>query len=140
MLNKISKILTVSMFLLISNCLFSQSVVFGNIVKEDSTSIVEGKLIIYKQLNDSTYIIREKKFVNQSMVSLDPGEYIFSYHFSEKNFVEKISIKDNESVIVLNILENPMRLSDFDLSNAIFLTIGMADLALLNRQTIYIEF
>lgn len=140
MLNKLIKILTVSVIFMISNSLFSQSVVFGNIIKENPSDTIDGKLVVYKQVDDSTYLFKEKRFRNQSMVSLDIGEYIFAYYFSNNSFVEKVSIKDEESVVIMNILENPMALSEFKFSNAIYLSSEMVDLAVQKRRYIYMDF
>lgn len=140
MLNKLLKTLTVSVFFLISGISFSQSVVFGNIIKENPSDTIDGKLVVYKQIDDSTYLFKEKRFRNQSMVSLDIGEYIFAYYFANNSFVEKVSIKDEESVVIMNILENPMTLSEFNFSNVIYLSSEMVDLAVQKRRYIYMDF
>lgn len=118
----------------------SQSVVFGNILRENPNDTIYGKLTIYKSIDDSTYLFREKQFRNQSMVSLDTGEYVFQFEFKEREFVERLVIQDEESIIIYNILENPMGLELFKFSDAIFLNSEMVELAIRNRKTVYIDF
>lgn len=118
----------------------SQSVVFGNILRENPNDTIYGKLTIYKSIDDSTYLFREKQFRNQSMFSLDTGEYVFQFEFKEREFVERLVIQDEESIIIYNILENPIGLELFKFNDAIFLNSEMVELAIRNRKTVYIDF
>ena len=140
MLLKLIKTLAVFVFLMLSITSFSQSVVFGNIIKENPKDTIEGNLVVYKQIDDSTYIFKEKRFRNQSMVSLDPGEYVFAYYSSNSSFIEKVSIHDDESVIIMNILETPTSMSEFKFSKVIFLSSEMIELAVQSRRYVYMEF
>jgi hypothetical protein len=120
--------------------MFSQSIVFGHIIKENPSDTLNGNLTVYKQNSDSTFIVKEKKFRNESMVSLDPGEYIFKYEFSGQVFIDKVSIHDTESIIIMNILEKSLLLSEFDFSKAVYISLEMIDLAIMNRKDSYMEF
>lgn len=118
----------------------SQSVVFGNIIRENPNDTILGKLTIYKALDDSTYLFREKQFRNQSMVSLDTGEYIFQFQFKDREFIERLTIHDEESIVIYNILEKPMSLDVFKFKDAIFLSSEIVELATRNRKFVYVDF
>lgn len=124
-----------------SSFIFGQSVIFMSIVRDSIiTKDIVGILEVYKQINDSTYYLREKPFKNQSMVSVDPGFYVFRYKFNNKTFTERLLIYDDESVIIINIPENDQILSEFNFSKVLFVSIGMTNLATSNRKEVYMEF
>ncbi len=116
----------------------SQSVIYSNIISDNDTIV--GELVVYKQVSDSTYMTRTKKFRNQSMISLDPGNYILCYYFNDKSFIDNVTILGNESVIVMNILDDQISLNDFNFSDAIEITPGVVELMLLRKKSVYIEF
>ena len=134
------RVIVLSILLLVCSCLYSQSVVFGNIIKENPSDTIYGKLTIYKQIDDSTYLFREKKFRNQSMVSLDTGTYVLQFQFKNVEFIERVNILDEESVMIFNILESPMSMKLFKFKDAIFLSSEMVELAVRNRKYIYVDF
>ncbi len=118
----------------------SQSIVYSSIINESGRDTILGELVIYKHVSDSTYLIRTKKFKNQSMVSLDPGEYIMCYYFDDRSFIDIVRIYDGESIIIINILEKPVSLVDFDFLKAIQPTPGLTDLMIGKKMEVYIEF
>lgn len=139
MLMKLIKILITSMFLMISNSILSQSIIIGTIVKENPSGTIKGELTIIKNI-DGEYYFREKEFNDYVLISLDPGEYVLEFHFLDRIFVEKLIIQDEESIITLNILENPISLSGFKFSNYVPVTPNMLNLTVQNKKFIYIEF
>lgn len=140
MYQNLLKTLYLLAFIIISNITFSQSIVFGHIIKENQHDTINGNLTVYRQINDTTFVIKEKKFRNESMISLDPGKYIFVYQFLDQEFIENITIGDSESVIIFNIFEAPQSISEFDFSKVIYVTPGMVELSIRRRKDIYIEF
>lgn len=132
--------LILTIFILMGLSSYAQSVIFGNIVKENPSDTIYGKLTIYKQIDDSTYLFREKKFRNQSMVSLDTGMYVFKFEFKSIEFIERLNIVDEESVVIYNILEKPMSMRLFKFKDVIFLSSEMVELAIRNRKYIYVDF
>lgn len=127
------------MFLMISNSILSQSVIVGTIIKENPLDTIKGELMIIKNI-DGEYYTKEKEFNDYVMISLDPGEYILEFHFLDRIFVEKLIIQDDESIILLDILENPISLSGFKFSNYTSVTPNMLNLTVQNKKFIYIEF
>jgi hypothetical protein len=97
-------------------------------------------MVIWKKTTEADYVFRELKFYNQSMVSVPPGEYVLQYFIDGREvYQDRLEISENESIIILNILEKPMPLQDFDFGKAIYLSVESFFLARDQRVT-YIEF
>lgn len=135
------KNLWIIIFLLLSLSSFSQipSVVFSRFIKDYPEPSIECTLSIYKQMPDSTFLVRTKEFIDQSKIALDPGFYILEYKYNNKRHINSITIDSYYSIIVINILEAPIQLYKFDFSNAIYLSPGMLNL-FSDNEVIYIEF
>lgn len=118
----------------------AQTVIYSNIIMESETDTIFGELVVYKHLDDSTYLMKSKKFRNQSMVSLDPGTYKMCYYFNDRSFIDNIVIHDDESAIIINILENPMSLMNFDFSKVIQPTVGIINMMMERKNIVYMEF
>ena len=124
---------------LVFNVVYSQSVIYGNIIRENKADTIWGTLTIYKEV-DGILIQRQKDFRNQFSLNLERGSYIIGVSFGEKTFFENINIDEHGSLIVLNIPEKEIPLSEFNFSEVIFLSPEVFDLVTKDRRIIYIEF
>ncbi len=119
--------------------LYSQGVIYGNIMKETQSDTIFGTVEVYKKTDD-VYVKKTKNFRNQFCIKLDPGEYIIQVLFNDRSYVERIHIDEYESLFVINIPESDIRLADFDFSNAIFLATEAFELAVKDRKITHMEF
>jgi hypothetical protein len=126
-------------FSLIFNVVYSQGVIYGNIIKENKSDTIWGTLTIYKQV-DGIFIQNQKDFRDQFYISLDRGDYIIEVSFGEKTYFENINFDEYESLVVINIPEKETLLSEFDFSEVIFLSPEVFELATKDKKIIYIEF
>jgi len=126
-------------FSLVFNVVYSQGVIYGNIIKENRSDTIWGTLTIYKQV-DGIFIQNQKDFRDQFYISLDRGDYIIEVSFGEKTYFENINFDEYESLVVINIPEKETLLSEFDFSEVIFLSPEVFELATKDKKIIYIEF
>lgn len=119
--------------------LYSQGVIYGNIMKETQSDTIFGTVEVYKKTDD-VYAKKTKNFRNQFCIKLDPGEYIIQVLFNDRSYVEGIHIDEYESLFVINIPESDIKLIDFDFSNAVFLATEAFELAVKDRKITHIEF
>ena len=121
------------------SCKAQLSTVFVNVIRDPSTEVAQGEVFIWKQMPNSTLKLRSKAFTNQTMISLDPGTYIFSFEVNNKVVHnEKLVLLPFESCIVFNLYIKPIRLVDADLNAITYATPGMLDL--ISRRMVYMEF
>lgn len=119
--------------------LYSQGVIYGNIMKEAQSDTIFGTVEVYKKTDDG-YVKKTKNFRNQFCIKLDPGEYIIQVLFNDRSYIERVYIDEYESLFVINIPESDIRLADFDFSNAIFLATEAFELAVKDRKITHMEF
>jgi len=132
-------ILLLLVALLSLSCKAQLSTVFVNVIKEHPTEVAQGEVFIWKQMPDLTLKVKSKAFTNKTMISLDPGTYIFSFEVNNKVVHnEKLVLTSFESCIVFNLYIKPVRLVDADFNTIAYATPGMLDL--ISRRMVYMEF
>lgn len=128
------------LFSIISSYIYSQdlSVIYSLFVDLNPKDTVECDLTIWKHV-ENNYIVKNKHFRNRTMISLSEGTYTIQYKVNSKVIhTYKFSLEKEPSVIVVNLLQKPVPLEEFDFNNVYFLDPAAVDLA--TRKIIYIEF
>ena len=114
------------------------SLIFARFIK-DSPDTVWCNLNVWKKVDSEEYIVKTKRFHDQTMLSLDKGEYVFEYIVCDSGiFVDRLVLNGAAETVIMNILLEPTPLEKFDFSKVI-----SADPILyefINRRFVYMEF
>lgn len=114
------------------------ALVFSRFIK-DTPDTVWCDLHIWKKMGDGTYVIKTKRFHDQTMLSLNRGEYVFQYWVCDNVvFTDQLVLRDDAETVIMNILLKPETLARFDFSRAVYADPILYDF--IGRRYSYIEF
>jgi hypothetical protein len=86
-------------------------------------------------------LMQSKRFYDQTLFSLAPGEYVFQYLISDSAlFTDAITLEEEPTTVIMNILLKPGSLRDFDFSRAIMVDPMLYDFVNQRYRCTYIEF
>lgn len=116
------------------------SLIFARIIK-DTPDTVWSEVRIWKKAQNGESAMKSKRFHNQTLFSLAPGEYVIEYAVSDSVlFVDELTLEDEPSTVIMNVLLKPGSLHDFDFSKVIAADPILYDFVDLRYRHTYIEF
>ena len=116
------------------------SLIFARIIK-DTPDTVWSEVRIWKKMQNGESLMKSKRFYDQTLFSLAPGEYVFQYLISDSTlFTDAITLEEEPSTVIMNILLKPGSLKDFDFSRAIMVDPMLYDFVNQRYKCTYIEF
>lgn len=125
--------------LIVQSILIKAQDVFVAVNFVESVDSIKANLVVTKETQDTYFITKSKTFINKTMISLDKGNYNFSFIVNDELIHTHNHIFEyTGEVLIFNLYYPPIKIKDANLNMVIVANIGMVEI--MNRQWTYIEF